>query len=303
MNSSGEPRSEGLVGGVMLVNVATLAWATNMVLGRWLRDDIGPVALAAARFLIASICFWILLRRQPPEEQRLGQDRWWLIGMSLTGVVIFGPTLYLGLHYSTAINATLLNATGPLVTGLMASLFIHEPMSRRQVVAGLVGLVGVAVLISGGSLDFLDAIQTGTGNLIVLAAVLLWSLYSVMARRVMNGRSALSATALSAFIGLPFLLLASIWDLRSSPVDLSWRLLLAIGYIGLVPTVIGFLSWNAGVRRLGAGGAMVFYNTLPVYGALLGYLALGEPIGVYHLVGGALIIAAALWAARGLSAT
>lgn len=298
MDSPGEPRTKGQFGGVALVNIATLAWATNMVLGRWLRNDIGPVSLAAARFLIASLCFWILLRRQPPEERRLGPDRWWLVGMSLTGVVVFGPTLYWGLRYSTAVNATLLNGFGPLVTGLMASLIIHEPMSRRQVVAALVGLAGVAVLISGGSLDFLDAIQTGTGNLIVLAAVLLWSLYSVMARRVMHSRSALSATALSAFIGLPFLLLAAIWDLRSSPVELSWRLLLAIGYIGLVPTVVGFLSWNAGVRRLGAGGAMVFYNTLPVYGALLGSLALGEPIGVYHLVGGTLIIGAALWAAR-----
>jgi drug/metabolite transporter (DMT)-like permease len=99
-------------------------------------------------------------------------------------------------------------------------------------------------------------------------------------------------------MGLPFLLLAAVWDLRAFPVELSWRLLLIIGYIGLVPTVIGFLSWNAGVRRLGASGAMVFYNTLPLYGALLGYLLLGESIGVFHFVGGALIVGAALWAAR-----
>jgi drug/metabolite transporter (DMT)-like permease len=73
--------------------------------------------------------------------------------------------------------------------------------------------------------------------------------------------------------------------------------LLALLYIGVAPTVGGFLAWNAGVRRLGASGAMVFYNTLPLYGALIGYLALGELIGFAHLAGGALIVGGGLWAA------
>jgi drug/metabolite transporter (DMT)-like permease len=279
-----------------LVNLATFSWATNMVLGRWLRDDIGPITLAAARFLIASLCFMVLLRSSPAQERRLGKDRWWLLGMALAGVVAFGPMLYLGLHYSTVVNTTLLNGFGPLITGLLASLLIREPMSRRQVIGAIVGLAGVVVLISGGSPDFL---QFQVGSLVVLGAVFLWSIYSVLGRRVMRSRSALSATALSAFLGLPFLLLAAVWECWVSPVELTWPLVLIIFYIGLVPTVIGFLSWNAGVRRLGASGAMVFYNTLPLYGALLGYLFLGESIGRAHLLGGALIVGSGLWAARG----
>jgi drug/metabolite transporter (DMT)-like permease len=62
---------------------------------------------------------------------------------------------------------------------------------------------------------------------------------------------------------------------------------------------MGFLAWNAGVRRLGPSGAMVFYNTLPLYGTLLGVLFLGESIGPTHLLGGGLIVAGGLWAARG----
>ncbi|NIV38684.1 MAG: EamA family transporter, partial [Anaerolineae bacterium] len=76
------------------------------------------------------------------------------------------------------------------------------------------------------------------------------------------------------------------------------RVLLALVYIGIFPTVIGFLSWNAGVRRLGASGAMVFYNTLPLYGALLGIVFLQESLGLYHLVGGLLIAGGGIWAAR-----
>ena len=94
-------------------------------------------------------------------------------------------------------------------------------------------------------------------------------------------------------------MVAAIWEMRTTPVDLDPGLVLAMLYIGIAPAVIGFLSWNAGVRRLGPSGAMVFYNTLPLYGALLGHLALGEPIGPNHLLGGALIVGGGLWAAWG----
>jgi drug/metabolite transporter (DMT)-like permease len=294
-------RLEWLIG-FGLVNLATLSWATNMTLGRWLRNDIGPLTLAAARFLIASACFAALLQRCPREERHLGQDRWLLLGMALSGVVVFPPTLYLGLRYTTTVNATLINALGPLITGLLAALLIRERMSGRQVAGAIIGLAGVAVLISGSPLGFgLGWLGGSSGDLIVLGAVALWGLYSVLGRRVMHQRSALSATAFSAFLGLPLLLVAAIWEVQTSAVEARPEVILAVVYIGLVPTLIGFLSWNMGVRRLGPGGAMVFYNTLPLYGALLGVLFLGESIGAAHMLGGALIIGGGVWAALGRS--
>jgi drug/metabolite transporter (DMT)-like permease len=293
------PRPSERMVGIGLVNLATLTWATNMVLGRWLRDDIGPLTLAAARFLIASLFFAALLRRRPPQERRLGPDRWLLLGMGLSGIAIFAPTLYLGLRFTTAVNATLINGFGPLMTGLLSALLIREPMSRRQLTGAIVGLGGVIVLISGGSLSFWQAVRGNVGDLIVLGAVTLWGLYSVLGHQVMRHRSALSATALSAFLGLPLLLLGAVWEIQTFPVGLRPEVVLAVLYIGIAPAVIGFLSWNSGVRRLGASGAMVFYNMLPLYGALLGYLFLGESIGPAHLLGGALIISGGLWAAGG----
>lgn len=284
--------------GIGLVNLATLTWATNMVLGRWLRDDVGPLTLAASRFFIASVLFVALLQKRPPEERRLGQDRGLLVGMAISGVLLFAPTLYLGLRFTTAVNATLINGLGPLITGLLAALLIREPMSRRQLVGAVVGLVGVVCLISGGTLAFWQTTQLNTGDLIILIAITLWGLYSVLGRQVMRHRSALSVTAFSAFLSLPLLLIAAVWETRFLPVNVQPQLLLAILYIGVSPTVIGFLAWNEGVRRLGSSGAMVFYNTLPLYGALLGYLLLNEPIGPAHLVGGALIVGGGLWAAQ-----
>lgn len=281
-----------------MVNVATLTWASNMTLGRYLRDDIGPITLSAVRFLIASSLLTALLSRRPLEERRPGRDRWLLVGMALTGVAVFTPMLYLGLQHTTAVNATLINGIGPLITGVLAAVLISEPMTRNQVGGAVVGVVGIIALISGGQIHFWSGLEGSVGDLIVLGAVGLWGLYSVLGRRVMRSRSALSASAFSSLMGLPLLLIGAAWEISTSSLVLSPRLLLSLVYIGVVPGVVGQLCWNGGVRTLGASGAMVFYNTLPVYGALLGYLALGEPIGPHHLLGGGLIIGGGIFAAR-----
>jgi drug/metabolite transporter (DMT)-like permease len=288
----------GRLAGIALVNLATLTWATNMALGRYLRYDVGPVTLAAARFLLAAPVLLLLLRREPAAWPRPGKERWLLLAMALSGVVAFAPTLYLGLRFTTTVNATLINGLAPLITGLLAVPLIQEPMSRRQVVGALVALAGITILISGGSLAFWREASINVGDLIVLLAVGLWAVYSVLSRRATRRRSAVWVTAFSTFLALPFLLPAAAIEMHFIPPRISPRLLLAILYIALAPTVLGFLSWNAGVRRLGASGAMVFYNTLPLYGALLGWLFLGEPIGPVQILGGGLVVAGGWWAAR-----
>ncbi len=283
--------------GLLLVNLATFTWATNMILGRWLRDSIGPLTLSAIRFLIATLSFGWLLRSRPPEERRPGADALLLIGMAMAGVALFAPTLYWGLRLTTAVNATLINGLGPLITGLLAALLIREPLSLRQLAAALVGLIGVIVVLSNGRLDFWKALHGGVGDLLVLAALTLWGIYSVLGRRVMARRPALSTTALSMALALPLLIPAALAEQFVLPLRGRLEVALAVLYIGIAPTVLGFLAWNEGVRRLGPGGAMMFYNTLPIYGALLGHFLLGEPLGPAHLLGGILIIGAGLWAA------
>ena len=67
----------------------------------------------------------------------------------------------------------------------------------------------------------------------------------------------------------------------------------------LVPGYSEILPRDTDVSvRLGPGSASVFYNTLPLYGAILGFAVLGEPITIYHVFGGMLIIGGGIWAAR-----
>lgn len=276
--------------GILFVNIATFSWATNIILGRYLRTEIGPFALTAARYLVAALAFTVLLRNAPRKDRSIGTDLRPLLAMALTGIILFAPLLYFGLRYTTAVNSTLINGMGPLMTALFAAWLIKEPYTKLQLGGALLAMAGVALLISGGSLRTLRESGVNPGDLVILVAAAVWGLYSVASRRATRNRSALSATALSTWMGLPVLLIAAILEQRTIPMLITPRLLVIITYLGIVPAAIGFSLWNAGVKKLRTGGAMVFYNTLPLYGALLGMLLLGERLGLPHLAGGALII-------------
>lgn len=282
--------------GVVLVNLATMAWATNAVLGRWLRDDVGPLTLTALRFTVATALFSLLLLRRPQKERRYGKDKGWILAMGLAGVLAFSPLLYLGLRYSTAVNSSLIQGFSPLITALIAGWIISEPVSLRQKVGAVLGLIGVAGLISGGSLSFLLHLRFNPGDLILLASAVAWAFYSVFGRRVMRNRSPVAATALSNLPVLPILLGAALVELRYIPLHLRLETAAAILHICLVPTLMGYLCWNRAVQALGAGGAMVFYNTLPLYGVLMGAAFLEEPLTSAHFIFGGLILAGGLGA-------
>jgi drug/metabolite transporter (DMT)-like permease len=291
------PVRHNAIQGILFVNLATLLWASNIVVGRTLASSIGPLTLSAARFSLGGLFFALLLFRNTSEEKRPSspQERWLFFGMALVGVVAFSPLLYLGLRYTTAANAALINGTGPLMTGILALVLLREPMSFRQITGACVALGGIFLLLSQGSLAFLEGHQINRGDLFVIMGVALWGLYSVLGKMSMRNCSPLKATAISTFMGLPLLYALALVELQSFPVQWSLPLFGAVLYVGVGPAALGFYAWNAGVARLGPSGAMVFYNTLPLYGTLLGYFCLGEPLGIFHILGGALIIGGGLW--------
>ena len=106
----------------------------------------------------------------------------------------------------------------------------------------------------------------------------------------------MAATALSNFLGLPLLVAAAFFELAYIPLNLRPETIAAIAHICVVPTILGYWCWNRAVRALGAGGAMVFYNTLPLYGVVLGAVFLDEPLGPIHIIFGGLILGGGLWA-------
>jgi len=286
----------------LLVNAATLLWAGNVVLGRALREAVGPWTLAGLRAAVAAVPFALLLLSAPRRAPVAPGDRLLALGMALCGVVGFQVLQYAGLHHTTALNAGVVNATGPLMTLFLAWLLGQERLSVAQLAGAAVSLAGVAVVLSGGSWAALRALRFNPGDLLVLAAVFLWAVYSLLGRALLRRQSTVWVTAVSTLAAVPLLAVPATWEVLVAPPVVDGSLLLAVLYIGVGPSFLAFLAWNHGVRRLGAGGAMAFYNTLPVYAGLLAGAALGEWPGPFQVLGGGLVLGGCLvaaWARRG----
>ncbi len=286
----------------ILVILATLFWAGNVTLGRALRFQAGPFTISAARIAIASLVFLFLVRGLPAAERRPGRDWPLLLLMALLGMVGCPVTLYLALRLTTASSTALINGAGPLITAVLAALFLHTRLTRSQLAGALLSLFGVLLVIGAGESRSLAGFSLNQGGLIMVVNVVMWGLYSILSRVVTRGRSAAGVTAFSTWFALPFLLVAAAIEWREAPPQVDASLVLALLYIGVFATCLAFLMWNEGVRRVGPDGAMAFYNMLPVFGVLLGALFLGEQMTAGQWLGGGLIIVgglvAALWAHR-----
>ena len=250
--------------------------------------------LTASRFVVASLFYAVILGRSSVKE-RLSPRHWVLLtAMALTGVLGFPFLLYRGLQLTTATDAVLINATGPLMTAVLAAILLKERLFPRHVLGGIISFLGVTLIVSGGSFERLRQWHVNVGDLYVLVAVVLWGLYSVISRWATRFHSVFSVTAISTWVALPLFLGAAAVGWQTASTHWSWHLVLAVVYIGIFPSGVAFLSWNEGVRRVGPNQAMVFYNMLPVYGSVLGLILLGESLGTQHFIGGSLILSGSL---------
>lgn len=282
----------------IFVNLSTILWASNITLGRVLRDSVGPVSLTTARFIVAGLIFTFLLKDFVNQIRSLKQDWRLIFMMALTGVFGFPILLYLSLKYTTASHVALINGITPLMTIFLAAIILRETITANRIIGGCISLLGIAIVISNGSILFISQFNVNIGDLIALFCAVLWGLYSVISRAATRYRSTLSATSISTWMAIPMLIPLAVIEVRSNPLDITFPIVIAALYIGIFPTVIAFWSWNESIRRIGAGRAMAFYNMLPIYGTLFGIIFLKESPTLYFLIGGVLVIAGSLLAIR-----
>ncbi len=275
----------------LLVNLATIIWATNITLGRALRADIGPVTLTGIRVIVAALVFAWLLRRQ--LTWRLFRGFWLLLLMALTGIVGFPILLYWSLHYTTAANAAIITAISPLVTLPLAALMLRSRILPRAILGMLVSLLGVALIVG------FSAITLGVnfGDTLSIIDAVIWAVYSVIGRIAMRSRDALATTGAAFLVAVPIMLPLTALEWTATPPVWNPTVVLLAVYIGVFPAAIALLCWNSGIRSLGPARAMAFYNTLPLYTSLLGWAVLHEHLQWTQIVGGLLVFAGAMLAA------
>jgi drug/metabolite transporter (DMT)-like permease len=281
----------------ILLFLPPIFWSSNFIVGKALVGTVPPWTLNTGRFTVSALLLLpaLLYRKEWPPRQT------WLplLLMSLTGVFAFNAVLYIGLGYTGAINAALVNATTPVTTALIAWIVIREEITRRRVVGIVLSFSGIAWIVSHGSLGTLLSFNFNLGDVIVFFATSLWGFYMVMAKPMMRHLSPLALTSITTTIGALFLLPAAALELHAHPTDL-WRgeVVLAFLYLGIFPSFLSFLMWNRSIRTFGPGRASLAYNTLPFFAVILSEIFLGETLRGYQIVGGMIIIAGVIIGTR-----
>jgi drug/metabolite transporter (DMT)-like permease len=224
--------------------------------------------------------------------------------LGLVGVTGFSAMSYTGLAYTTAINGSLLNAAAPAFLVLFAALGFGRSLGERvgwaQVGGVALSIAGVLAIISRGAPETLASLAFNVGDLWVMGAVLVWSIYTVLLKRWPSQVPPLSfllATILFS-LPLPIVLCAAelAWGARVPPVNTAT--VLTTIYLGLFPSIAAYAFWGYGVGRIGPTRAMFFQYLIPLFAAGLAVLLLGESLRLFHVAGAALIIGGLVLATR-----
>ncbi len=283
----------------VLLTLTPLFWAGNAVVGRAIAGHFPPITLSilrwSAAFLIVLPFAWPhLVRDWPTIRARLGI----MFALSVTGISIFNALQYWALEYTEALNALLMQSSGPLFVAIWSLVLLGVRLTWAQAAGIIVSLCGVLVILLRGDLEALSRITLNKGDIIYLVALAVFGFYSALSvkRPAMHNLSFLAFTfGLGALCLIPAFLL----ELATRPmVQFTPQNLAVLAYVAIFPSILSYLCFNRGVELIGANRAAPFFHLIPVFGSVLAIVFLGERLRLFHLAGYALVLTGVAIAAR-----
>jgi drug/metabolite transporter (DMT)-like permease len=271
-------------------------WGGQFVAGRTVAPLLPPFTAGALRIALALAILLVLVRVLEDGLPRL--DRRSLAAMTalgFTGVFVWNACFFPALERVPAGRGALIMALNPVGTALGMALIFHERLTRVRWLGIALALAGAVVVISRGDFPSLFTGALGPGELLLFGTVLAWVCYTFIGRGVLARISPLATTTWAAVFGGTMLAVAALFEqpwaaLAALPVQ-GW---VSIAYIGVFGTVLAFLFFSEGVRRIGPSRTAIFINFVPVFGVTFAALFLGEPVLASMIVGGALVIGGVL---------
>jgi drug/metabolite transporter (DMT)-like permease len=281
----------------LLLSVASLAWAGNAVVSRIAIGEVSPMVLTCLRWTIVSAIFLAVRGRRLRDDVQLLLPYWRTgLWMGAIGYTIFSAVLYIAAYYTQAVNLAILQGTIPVYV-LLGALLLHGTRAGALQILGVLStLAGVAVVASKGDVGVLLSLGFNFGDLLMLAGCASYALYTLRLRDRprLPGITFFMLMAMGAFASsLPLLAIEMLLGFSQFPTPKGMGVVL---FVALGPSLIAQLSFMRGVELIGPGRAGIFVNLVPIFGALLSVLILGETFGFYHASALTLVIGGILLA-------
>jgi drug/metabolite transporter (DMT)-like permease len=284
-----------------LLLLATILWGGNFVIGRAVATDVPPFTLSFFRWAVAFLVFLPIVWPNVKQDwQKIREHFGIVIILSITGIATFNTLVYIALHYTTSINASLTQSSTPILIYLLSFIFLKEKLTKKQIIGAFLSLIGVLLIISSNSPQFFTSFSLNIGDMLMLIAVLSWSIYSLLIKQYANKLPSNTTFFVTITIGIVILTPFFIYEWNTMQEPINWHLgsISAVFYIGIFASIIAFLSWNSGVVKLGASKAGVFLNFIPVFASIFAVLFIGETVQVSQLTGAAFVISGVYLASK-----
>jgi drug/metabolite transporter (DMT)-like permease len=283
----------------LLLSLTSLFWAGNIVLGRYVAGQMPPMTLSCIRwvgsfFILLPFAWPHLARDWPVLCARLPL----MIGLSATGFALNNALSYWALQYTQALNALLIQSSGPLFVALWSLALFGVRLTWAQLAGIAISLAGVLTIILNGDWMALATIRFNKGDIMLAGALASFGLYSaLMPRRPVTHQLSLITftTGCGALLLLPF----AIWEYSTGfTLKFDTITVATMIYVVAFPSALSYLFFNRGIALIGPNRAAPFFHLMPVFGSAMAILLLGEQPQLFHLIGYGLVLAGIVIAAR-----
>lgn len=281
----------------LLLTFASLFWGGNVIAGIFAIGELDPLALSVMRWLLAFLVIlpfaWHGLRADWPEIRR---GMGWLALYGIVGFTSFNALLYGATNFTTGVSIAMIQAAIPVLVMLGNFLIFRVRASALHMVGVALTIYGVIHVATRGSPMRLVGLEVNAGDAMMLLASLLYAVHSLMLRYrpkiswtnfilVTSFFAALGALAYQMLFG------TGLPGLVQTVYEMSWRGWLVVLYVALLPSIVSQMAYARGVELIGPNRGSIFINLIPVFGALLAVLLLGEILEAFHIFAAVLIFA------------
>jgi drug/metabolite transporter (DMT)-like permease len=278
----------------LILSLIAALWGSYPVFAKVALAHFPPYVLVALRTCLASTFLAVLLFRRGFDDFRAlsWEDLRAFAILGFTGIFVSTGGTYLGIAFTTASSAALLQAASPVMVAIGAWLYLGERLRRRQWAGVLLSALGVVLVVTRGRWRAIVHLELLPGDFILLLSQAGWAVYTVYGKRVLAVHSPAVATTAAYLLGSLMLLPVPFVTARFFPAPdwaspIAWSVVAIQGILG----AIAHVWWYEGVHQVGASRAAIFLNLQPVVGVLLAWLMLGETIEPAEIVGGIAVLA------------
>ena len=287
------PASRKLWSLYLRLTCVPVLWGGTFIAGRVISAHLPPATAGFIRFVFATLALLVTLHFTEGLRALTQVTRCQLLGtmaLGATGIFAYNLLFFTALSVLPAGRTSLIIALNPVVTLLIAAALLGDRLSATRWLGVALALLGVWVVVTRGDLSQLVQ-SLGKGELAMFGAVCAWAVYTLVGRKLLQGLSPVLATLWAAIWGTLFLGLLALRDMPHVHADsFTPEVWAGLAFLGVLGTAVAFVWYYEGLRQLGAARTVVFNNLVPVFGVLLGWLILGEPLSASLLAGGALAI-------------